>query len=89
MDGGIAAVALGKACFDGTLTAYVPEVLKKIYEFSKVQRVPKYPPPGIDALQYVRTGEKVRWDWEFILGVKPLKILLLKIEKSLGECFAV
>jgi hypothetical protein len=86
---GIAAAELGKSCFDGTLTAYVPEVLKKIYDFSKVQRVPKYPPPGIDPLQYVQTGEKVKWDWEFILGVKPLKILLLKIEKALGECFAV
>jgi hypothetical protein len=86
---GIAAAELGKACYDGILTAYLPDVPREVYELSKVQRVPKYPPPGIDPLNYIQPGEKVRWDWEFILGVKPLKILLLQTEHSLGACYAV
>jgi hypothetical protein len=85
----LAAVELGTVIFEGRLKAYVPEVLLEVYELSKVRRVPKYPPPGIDAMQYVQTGEVVRWEWDIILGVQKLRIELLRVEKRLGECFAV
>lgn len=55
---------IGKACFDGRITAYLLKGWGPIYERSKLPRVPKYPPTGIDRKNYTQSGESVKWDWD-------------------------
>ena len=57
-------IEIGKACFDGTITAYAQAGWGPIYEISKLDRVPKYPPPGVDRMDHIQRGETVIWDWE-------------------------
>lgn len=80
-------VSFGKACFDGLLTAHCKADWGIIYDISNLERVPKYPPGGIDPIAYRQRGEAVQWPWESILGVKKLKNEIRYIKKRLS--FAV
>ena len=82
-------IEIGKACFDGTITAYVQTGWGPIYEISKLDRVPKYPPPGVDRMDHIQRGDPVKWDWEEILGVREKRSKLLACEQELKDVIAV
>jgi len=85
----VAPVEIGKACFDGSLTAFHRDLLEPIYDLSRLPRVPKYPPVGVDKMNHIQTGERVEWDWEVIQGVDKLRIKLRKAECLLEQALAV
>ncbi|MDR0881615.1 MAG: hypothetical protein LBP55_03615 [Candidatus Adiutrix sp.] len=87
-DYGLSAAGLGEHCYSGKLTAYIAEIEKPIYELSKIQRVPEYPPPGVDPHDHIQSGEEVRWDWDDILKVKPIRLKLANIKWALGQLMA-
>lgn len=86
---GITAIQLGRACYEGRIEAYLPDVELPVYEFSKLPRIPKYPPAGIDPMDHVKSGETVKWNWEDILGVSTLRRELSRIEYALGVLIPV
>ena len=85
----IVPVELGSACFGRELTAYFQAGWGPIYEISKLDRVPKYPPPGVDRMDHVRRSESVRWDWEDILQVSEKRTELDQCEQLLRYAVAV
>jgi len=81
---GVSAIRLGQACHDGQLAAYLPDVELPVYDLSKLPRIPKYPPAGVDQMDHIQIGETVRWDWEEIIGVSGLRHELAQIKHVLG-----
>jgi hypothetical protein len=59
---GMLAVEIGKACYDEKLHAFT-ETLIPILEETKIGKIPKYPPIGVDRFQYIQYGPVVEWDW--------------------------
>ena len=84
-----AAVEIGQDCYKSDLIAYCQPGWGQIYDISQLERVPKHPPVGVDALLYKQKGEDVRWDWPVITGVGELEHELNKIKYTLREAIAV
>jgi hypothetical protein len=86
---GEAAADLGQACHNGIFNAYLANSPYQIHDISKVDRIPQYPPIGIDSREYVQRGENVQWDWDKITGRGERHIELLKTDRVLGFVWVV
>jgi len=86
---GVAAFEIGQACFDGQLSAHFQAAWGAIYDISQLERVPKYPPRGVDRLLHRQKGEKVEWQWDEILGINELQKKLREKEAALRAAIAV
>ncbi|GHV57832.1 hypothetical protein FACS189460_5030 [Deltaproteobacteria bacterium] len=80
---GLAAAELGRLCHEGRLIAYLPEIVKPIYDLSTIEKIPKYPSIWVSSDKHIQIGETVRWDWEIILGVDKLRQELREIASTL------
>jgi hypothetical protein len=79
----LAAAELGGLCHKGELTAYLPEILKPIYNLGVIQRIPKYAPGTVVSYKHIQSGETVHWDWEVVLGIDKMRSKLREIDRDL------
>jgi hypothetical protein len=56
------AVEIGQACYDGTICAFT-ETLTPVVEGTKLGKIPKYPPVGVNPLDHVQYAISPKWDW--------------------------
>jgi len=59
---GVLATEIGQACYDGELHAYA-ETGQPVLEDTKLPRIPKYPPVGVNPFDHIQYTHIPKWDW--------------------------
>ncbi|MCL1927056.1 MAG: hypothetical protein FWF95_08035, partial [Syntrophorhabdaceae bacterium] len=59
---GVRAFDIGEACFKGELKAFT-EAGELLIEETKIPKIPKYLPVGVNPLEHIQHGIAVKWDW--------------------------